>query len=568
MKFIKQYSDRFLGVFLSIVVLISVIMPENVNAMIFNPGGDIPQKEENSPSCQALEEWYVAHKDTGGTYTLTEDVVVNNALCLQPTADMTLLMGDFHLYVRGTGLAELYGSHLFLEGTGGSEGLIYADAASVVILDGPRITATNGTALVFGPGEDSPWETYLGGNYTDAPTTITAYGENACGIDSRFNWPLTVSHCDVTVNGNGSTGIKALQNITFRDCNVVAQGEAVFSQTGTIVLDCTLTMPEVSGAEIIDYQVIEILPNDLSIAPFTPFEKSGAPKYITVMLQNPEDKYDVRQALITVEWDIEAFNAQLNGARNFTINGVAEKRPSMNFEGANSPVLNVSIRESKPITDLELMPHKNGEPSYFTLSFEKPKGADDVILQTSTDGGKSFKDESIRLQIESEDGERGTYQSVFKETNHYYYRLKVIGSSYAGYSNRVDYRYEKPPIEEEDVEGNRSGGGRDKPQHDQTLNVLDHLLKHDYVVDGNSVHAFGGNDHKTNGNRQDAVSLEPNQTKKGDAGQSSDTGHSSDISHSPDTDQDQSKGSKTGTILLSFGLIGLVFLGAFFIKRS
>ncbi|MEG0378873.1 MAG: hypothetical protein RR614_10395, partial [Eubacterium sp.] len=241
-----------------------------------------PPRVEESASALALQEWYNAHCETGGTYTLTEDIIINDRMVLYlPDAPITINTGSYHIYIMERALFETAGS-VSIIGDGGTDGLVNVAPNAVFSISGITLTATNGTAIYYKP-YTAKYSTYLGNTYVDAPTKITASGANACAVrsDIVMAYPskaaLSFMNCQIEVNGKNSTAVQAYHSIEMTHSTVTASGDSaqsIITEAGTITLFSSTASPESNPSVTtkILWEITELEKPEIIIPPDTPFE--------------------------------------------------------------------------------------------------------------------------------------------------------------------------------------------------------------------------------------------------------------------------------------------------------
>lgn len=473
-------SIKYLFLFM-ILLLVSAAMPARASAMITGP---VPAPAEESPSCEAFQVWLDENQDTGGTYILTEDLVITRSLSIyRPGAPIAIDAGPYHIYVKDTALLELIGSNITITGEGGAEGLIRTSPMGVLILEACSITAESGTALFYEGGDPTSWSINIGGTLS-APATIAAYGENARGIVCEQPDPLELVNLFITADGAHSIGISSVSDISMTNCRVTAKGSGAVSVTtqngrvtGTL---CRLT-PEAPQFSYDETQWIITGIDELHfvLPPFTDYEESGLPDYMTVNIANSKDPDDTCYVSLAVTWDRFAYDAGLEKNEPFTLTGTLEVRGDILTDGAQTPAAAISFKTATPIDDLSVTATPDVKMCRLTFSFTSPAGASSVKLQKSVDGGSSWISQDITKAYSLNDAGKAVYEDILKESGTALYRLKITGSAYAGYSNTVTGSFESLPLtgeEYEDIDGSRGGGGRNEVSRDPGGNIFENML--------------------------------------------------------------------------------------------
>lgn len=466
-----------------ILLLGAGVMPGKASAMIIGP--PVPPAEE-SPSCNALQAWLEENQNIGGTYILNGDLIITDSLSIyMPEAPITIEAGPYHIYVEDTALLELIGSNLTITGDGGTEGLIRISSKGTLIFAECSITAENGTALFYEGGSPTNWSIDIGGTLY-APTFIQAFGDNARGIVCEQPDPLHLSNTFVKTDGSGSACVSAVSDISMSNCSITAEGSGAVSVisrngevTGTL---CRLTpeAPQFSddGTRWIITEIDEL---NFVLPPFTAYEESGLPDYMTVNLANSEDPYDTRYIALAVTWDRTAYDAGLEKTEPFTLTGTLETREDILNDSNQTPKASISFKTATPIDDLSVTVTPDVKMCRLAFSFTPPAGASSVKLQKSADGGSIWTSEEITQAYSQNDAGQALYEDILKEPGTALYRLKITGSAYAGYSNAVTCTFTALPLtgeEPEDIDGSRGGGGRTDPGRNTDSNIFENMLKY------------------------------------------------------------------------------------------
>ncbi|WP_392886284.1 hypothetical protein [Eubacterium limosum] len=465
------------------------VMPGKASAMIIGP--PVPPAE-GSPSCDAIQAWLDENQDIGGTYVLSGDLIITDSLSIyMPEVPITIEAGPYHIYVKDTALLELIGSNITITGDGGTEGLIRTSSMGTLIFAECNITAENGTALFYEGGKPTNWSIYIGGTL-NSPTFIQAFGDNARGIVCEQPDPLQLSNTFVKTDGSGSVGVSAVSDIFMSNCSVTAEGAesvSVVSQSGEVTGTlCRLTpeAPQFSD-DGTQWIITEIDKLNFVLPPFTAYEESGLPNYMTVNLANSEDPYDTRYIALAVTWDRTAYDAGLEKTDPFTLTGTLETRENLLNDSNQTPMASISFKTATPIDDLSVTTTPDVKMCRLDFSFTPPTGASSVKLLKSVDGGSSWISEDITQAYSQNDVGKALYDDIMKEHGTALYRLKVTGSAYAGYSNTVTCTFEALPLTgdaPEDIDGTRGGGGRIEPDRNTDSNIFENMLE--YIPSGNA----------------------------------------------------------------------------------
>lgn len=461
----------------------AVALPTAVCAMIIDPPAP---PAEDSPSCGALQAWLDENQDTGGTYVLDGDLVITDYLSIyMPEAPIAIEAGPYHIYVRDTALLELVGGNIAITGDGGAEGLIRTSSMGTLIFAECSITAENGTALFYEGGEPTSWSIDIGGTL-NAPTHIQACGENARGIVCEQPDLLRLSNTFVNTDGAYGIGIFTVSDISMTNCTVTAAGSgaaSVISQNGRATGTLCRFTPEPPEFSCDDtrWSITDPVKLNFVLPPFTPYEASGLPDYVTVNIANREAPEYTCYIALAVSWDRAAYVAGLERNEPFTLTGTLEQREDILTHAAQSPTAAISFETASPIGDLSVAVTPDVKMCRLAFSFTPPAGASSVKLQKSMDKGISWNSEDITQAYSQNEAGKAVYEDILKDPGTALYRLKVMGSSYAGYSNTVTCIFEALPLtgtEHEDIDGSRGGGGRNATRRDPDGNIFENLLEY------------------------------------------------------------------------------------------
>ena len=504
-----------------ILLLGAGILPGKASAMVIGP--PVPPAEA-SPSCDAIQAWLDENQDIGGTYVLSGDLIITDSLSIyMPDAPITIEDGPYHIYVEDTALLELIGSNITITGDGGTEGLIRTSSMGTLIFAECSITAKNGTGLFYEGGEPTSWSIDVGGTL-HAPTFIQAFGDNARGIVCEQPDPLYLSNTFVKADGSGSACVSTVSDISMSNCRITAEGEgavSVVSQNGRVTGTlCRLTpkAPQFSddGTRWIITEIDEL---NFVLPPFTVYDESGLPNYMTVKLVNSENPYDTRYIALAVTWDRIVYDAGLEKNEPFTLTGALETQENILNDSNQTPTAYISFKTATPIEDLSVTTTPDVKICRLIFNFTPPSGASSVKLQKSVDGGSSWTSEDITQAYSQNDDGQALYEEILKEPGIALYRLKVTGSSFAGYSNTVTCTFKSLPLtgdDPEDIDGSRGGGGRNEPDRNTDSNIFENMLE--YSPFGNAANRssaakrFSSGDNKSNSplSQNDAGKLRKN----------------------------------------------------------
>ncbi|WP_195269411.1 hypothetical protein [Eubacterium sp. 1001713B170207_170306_E7] len=475
-------SVKYFILFVLLLLFLGAL-PREASAMILGP--TTPPAEE-SPSCDAFQAWLDENQDTGGTYVLDEDLVITDYLSVYlPQVPIIIEAGPHHIYVKDTALLEIIGGNITITGAGGAEGLIRISPMGTLLFEACRMTAENGTALFYEGGDPTNWSIYVGASL-NGPTTIQAYGENARGIVCEQPDPLVLANLFVDTDGAGSAGVSSVSDISMTNCSVTATGlnaASVISQNGSVTGTLCRLIPEAPqfSCDNTRWVITGLDPLNFVLRPFTAFEESGLPDYVTVSITNSEDPYDTGHISLAVRWDRAAYDAGLEKNEPFTLFGTLESRDDILTDTARVPTAAISFKEASPINDLSVTTTPDVRMCRLAFDFTPPAGASFVKLQKSVDDGNSWISEDITQAYSLNAAGKACYEDILKEPGAVLYRLKVIGSAYAGYSNTVACTFESLPLtgeEPEDIDGSRGGGGRSEASRDPGSNIFENILRY------------------------------------------------------------------------------------------
>lgn len=480
-------NTRFLFVFFFTLLMLNLGFTP-VRAMILNPDDNPQQEVEPSASCEAFQSWLDENEDTGGTYTLNEDLIISDSLFIfQPESPIHINAGPYRIIVQNKALLQFFGKNIAITGDGGIEGLIRVAPKGTLLFQGSSLIAENGTAIYFEGGKPTNWSLYIGSTISDTPTVIGAYGHNAKAIVCEQPDPLILGNVSIFTQGNDSTGIYSISDIALSNCTIEAKGEntaSLYSQKGKVTGTLCSFSPEASqftdnGTK---WQIKETTNLDFTLPAFTAYKDSGLPDYLNLEVEDCDNPNSTLSITLKVDWDQDAYNIGIEKNEPFTLTGILQQKEGILYNNAKEPSASFTIQASTPIQDLSLETVPGSEQCELIFYFTPPRGATYVKLQKSLDNGVSWATSDITHIYEENDG-MGVHISTQKQPGTALYRLKINGSSFAGYSNSVSCNFVPLPATEdtfEDIDGGRGGGGRETVERAPESNIIENILNYPY----------------------------------------------------------------------------------------
>lgn len=477
-----------LACFITLLLLIIATVP--AQAMILNPS-EPPKEPEVSQSCQAFQDWLTKNQDIGGTYTLTNDLIISDSLKIfEPEAPICIDAGSYQIIVQDSAFLEIAGENISIIGEGSDDGLIRVSSMGTFLFAGSSLRVENGTAIYFEGGEETNFSLYIGSTLFDTPTVIQAFGSNAKAIVCEQPDPLVLRNVSIYTQGSSSVGVEALSDITMSNCTLESKGQnavSVSSKEGSITGTLCSFIPE--SPQFIDdgttWHLDKATELSFTLPAFTSYEDSGMPDYLNVLLEDCNDPNNTLYATLKVLWDQKAYNDGIQRNEPFTITGNLQIKEGILYDDTKTPKATFSFRDSSPIQDFSQSSFQESQYCTITFSFTKPTGAAFVKLQKSLDNGLSWTSEDITEAYITDGTGKAIYETVLKETDPALYRLKVTGSSFAGYSNAVSCTFEPTPNPEEeleeDVDGGRGGGGREPAEREPENNIVENILDYPFL---------------------------------------------------------------------------------------
>ncbi|MGO1041545.1 hypothetical protein ACTPEO_02320 [Clostridioides difficile] len=461
-------------IFVSIIILCFVISPNKVFG-----------QEENC--LEDFERWVQENKNNKEeiVYTLSCDMVIDEEFrfFIPYDSNFTIDTNKYKILIKNHGRFIIDDNELNIIGEGGKEGVIHVENGGSISIGINNIIATDGTALYVEEGGDL----YLKSSYESAEK-IKANGKNAIGIYTEND--IRISNKDIEVNGESAIGVYSKGDVEIEESSIKAYSskkengllrdnklvQSIVSESKKIYIidsynELIPDISEDSGYNIIKccHRGIDIFSKEIKVSKDDKIENIEFPKDM-VLETSSSNQID-----IDVEWDFTDYYEKLKKEENFSITGKF-KTETLNKEKIiiNDdvvPILNISVVEKKPIDNLEFE-FQNTRTGYVAvLYYDMPYSASKVFVEYSNNG--------INWISEEQEDIRDQAILFFEDFKLRCFRIRVEGGLKEGYSNIVfkpgfimggDDNQETPDDEREndDVDGDRGGGGRDDPDREDS----------------------------------------------------------------------------------------------------
>ena len=392
-----------------------------------------PHGEEDRSPCAQLKAWYQEHGQTGGTYRLTEDIVVEQFLSLKGSADapITIDTGPYHIYVDSWHIFSLEGATII--GDGGEEGVVQVRSGTLEFHSG-TIEARNGTALRL--ETESRLSYYLG--ETDR-RALKASGNRAVALDaSVYTCPLQMHDTCVIAEGPQAIGIKLADDLRFLRGTICAQGEGARSIVSQNLVEIryseAVIEPEAIGLTVLPaYDKIEGIDSDayVILSKDTPLADVPLPTTLKAHIHSTDGKYV--QTQLRVEWDTSDYQAHAASGDNFRMPGRLLDIDQYEVDETIKPQLSIEFREPGPATLQAVV--QTGFRYVVVLLFDTPFDADEIYAEYCENGGEWV---TTALTEDDLSGDRTTsYCYDFDACIPREFRIRVKGGLYDGISNSI-----------------------------------------------------------------------------------------------------------------------------------
>lgn len=328
------------------------------------------------------------------------------------------------------------------------------------------------------------------------------------------------------------------------------------------------------GSSNLTLRVLSVEPLTQPISTKTPFEDCiSFVEAILYDVSNPDITY---KDVLKVDWDRETFNSKVSLGVNFEITGTYSEPTSdqiLDFSDAPHPILSLTFPElppePKPIDDLVGTDLTIGKNYHVRLNFSTPLNPEQIILKTSIDMGKTWKEREIKSN-EIHFDSKGVFLHTYPlEGGLHLFQLVIIGGLNEGISNLVTV--ELPPTKPENStdpddsqSGSRGPGGRDEAVRDPHGNILENLVEHDYLLDEDVVTAESLDPQNNAITTKKESSLPNNENSSKSNTLKAEIDSTSEEANAPF----EIKHTKGGFITFLFAIFLIILLIFFFIKRK
>lgn len=467
-------------IFINLVVICFMIFPNKVFG-----------QEENC--LEDFKKWVQENKNSTEdiVYTLPCDMVIDKEFrfYIPYGTNFTIDTNTHKVLIKDQGNFIVEDNELNIIGEGGKDGVIHVEEGGKLGIGIDNIIATNGTALYVEEGGILNFSCY----YQNVGK-IKANGNDAIGIYSGNN--IRVPYRDIEVRGENAIGIYCKGDVELESTSVRAYGndnenrllknlyktaQSIVSESKNIYIinDDNELIPAISndsGYNIIECSArgIYVFDKKIQVCKEDKIEDINFPKDVLIQTSSGTN------VKIDMEWYISDYYENLVKGYDFSIKGKFKdedlnlKKIILNDDVV--PTLDVHIVEKKPIDNLSF-DFQNTRYGYLAiLDYDMPYNANKVFVEYSEDGVNwiSEEQEDISEQV----------ILFFEDFKLRCFRIKVEGGFRDGYSNIVL----KPGFvmdggegqitpddeqENEDIDGDRGGGGRDDPDRDDSGLIMD-----------------------------------------------------------------------------------------------
>ncbi|MCC0633166.1 hypothetical protein [Clostridioides sp. ZZV15-6388] len=462
-------------IFVSIIILCFVIFPNKVFG-------------QEETCLEDFKRWVQENKNNKEeiVYTLSCDMVIDEEFrfYIPYDSNFTIDTNKYKILIKNHGKFIIDDNELNIIGEGGKEGVIHVENGGSISIGINNIIATDGTALYVEEGGDL----YLASSY-EYVEKIKANGKNAIGIYTEND--IRIPNKDIEVNGESAIGVYSKgdveieessikvyssnkENGLLRDNNELVQSIVSESKKIYIIGSYNELIPAISedsGYNIVKccHRGIGVFSEEIKVSKDDKIENIKFSKDM-VLETSSSNQID-----IDVEWDFTDYYEKLKKEENFSITGKF-KTETLNKEKIiiNDdvvPILNISVVEKKPIDNLELEFQNTRNGYVAALYYDMPYSASKVFVEYSSDG--------INWISEEQEDIREQAILFFEDFKLRCFRVRVEGGLKEGYSNIVfkpgfivggGDNQETPDDEREndDIDGDRGGGGRDDPDREDS----------------------------------------------------------------------------------------------------
>lgn len=324
------------------IVIIIVIIAIVILAADFSPAASTVWADvvtEDEARTADFVRWYLAHQNTGGTYTLTGDTILDSnkygGLSLpffmetQSGSHITIDTGSYSLIVsRNISI----GFGITIKGRGGQRGVIRVEnlrsGKTYLTLSGAEVIAEEGIAIYV--AEDAYDFNIVSDDKTAAFTVIRASGSGAVCIKSMMQSPLRVIKADIEATGNGAVSIESAGDVYLTYSKVLSTGPDGIAQancysirtSGTVCVEGSQVSPAVSQSSsttinngiVLDTMLLNIEP--VTVMRGTAFDDLKLPEWAKLC-----HDYGIPRITVKIIWDEESYVRHSETGTDFELTG-------------------------------------------------------------------------------------------------------------------------------------------------------------------------------------------------------------------------------------------------------
>lgn len=397
---------------------------------------------------------------------LLSDIVWEGHIWVNASRPVTVLMGDFNLFIPEDSSAGFSGPITF-HGNGGGRPLISSDGF-IGAYRSVRIEAEGAEATALRLGNNSEWELWA--------ADITARGRGAAAIEYTGTREAELVSVRARAWGEESVGIRCMAPLTLKVCSIEAEGEAV-SGDGAVTADCSRVFPMPSRAAVIKR---DAFPRDRLEENGVCFEAGGNENVMETleiyhgglnytMVSGAEDSYTLS---VDAVWSGLPSDLSEPGTYYAHLTPVVPEWFPIKPPAQKVPIHMVD--KSRPF-----IAYAREYGFAVTLHyFNEIQEADELLLEYSTDGGNTWKP-AADMEI-SDITFESAYLGPLDMELAYRFRLTVIGGPFEGVSNVLRYR---PNFYSEETGGDRDHDDRgdqgQDPPHGEIIPPPDYVAAED-----------------------------------------------------------------------------------------
>lgn len=416
--------------------------------MVLEGGENQPIGKEYS----RLKTWYDENWETGGTFTLQEDLILTGYLSLSSLSEGTITIdtGDYSIIVEDEQILRI--NNIIIRGSGREKPVIIVNQGHFEFCAG-QVLAEKGIGVEVGSlGKitmpNNNWE-----------KKIIAYGDYGLGLFiKKQGAEFSLFDLQLEALEENAIGIKTQSSLNLYRSEITAGGASVITENEVpIYVYDTILIPEIE--DFVSNQQGRI--QSVLDSPFIYANKSlkdfEFPKALRVEVCHPNGSSEITS--LQVNWEMESFWDELAIGKDFKITGNYMNSDYMIMpEGL--PICRVIIRENTPLT-IEGSVSKRPFLMAF-IEFDNPIDAKSYIIESSFDQ----IDWSIEEEVEKKDFDglrRLVTPLIFDDGLSRYFRIRVDGGVCDGISNILYLGIDVPEEEKnnygDDREGTRGSGG-------------------------------------------------------------------------------------------------------------